>query len=43
MPQVTSGPLEQMLLDALRRGQNVLLYGPVDHSAPELRRHLQLR
>ncbi len=40
---VAAGQLERLLLDALHRGQNVLLYGPIDHAGPELRGLLQLR
>jgi hypothetical protein len=40
---VATGELESLLMDALHRGQNVLLYGPLDHSGPEIRRLLQLR
>jgi hypothetical protein len=39
---VANGPLEEALLEGLRRGQNVLLYGPLDHAGEELRRLLQL-
>jgi hypothetical protein len=40
---VVSGRLEEMLIDALKRGIHVLLYGPVDHLGAELRRRLHLR
>jgi hypothetical protein len=40
---VANGHLEELLIDALRRGQNILLYGPSDHAGAELRRLLELR
>lgn len=40
---VASGELELLLIKALRRGQAVLLYGPLEHTGQELRRLLELR
>jgi hypothetical protein len=40
---VANGRLEELLIDALRRGQKILLYGPPDRAGAELRRLLELR
>ncbi len=40
---VAAGDLERLLIEALNRGQNVMLYGPLDHAGPVLRRLLHFR
>jgi hypothetical protein len=40
---VANGKLESALVESLRNGRNVLLYGPLDHAGRELRKLLSLR
>lgn len=40
---VANGKLEKSLLECLRRGQNVFVYGPIDRVGPELRGLMNLR
>jgi hypothetical protein len=40
---VVSGKLEESLVDAVRRGRNVLLYGPLDHCGANIRKLLRVK